>query len=58
MCNQCKTLIINGMLCHEIGCPDSWKGHKIDCKWCGNEFIPDDSGQEFCDPECCNSYYC
>ena len=31
-CNQCEALMINGLYCHEIGCPN-WKKVKIDGEW-------------------------
>jgi hypothetical protein len=24
-CDQCQILSINGLACHEIGCPNTWK---------------------------------
>lgn len=25
LCDQCQVCIINGVPCHEIGCPEAWK---------------------------------
>jgi hypothetical protein len=57
MCQSCQALMINKVLCHEIGCPDAWKDYKHECKWCGNEFIPEERNQNFCDQSCCNAYF-
>lgn len=57
MCNQCEALMINGVYCHEIGCPNSWMGEIRECKWCGNEFNPLCQEAEFCGDDCRISYY-
>jgi hypothetical protein len=57
MCDSCQAVKINGVLCHEAGCPDKWKNTVRECKWCGNEFTPEDRQQAFCNSECyCNFY--
>ena len=62
-CNQCDSLAINGILCHETGCPNSHidlstgELHQVSCEWCGTEFTPDEKGQQFCCEECAESYY-
>lgn len=55
-CKSCESTIINGIYCHEKGCPDEWKDLEHTCKWCGSVFIPDDRYQEFCDDSCAESY--
>jgi hypothetical protein len=52
MCQSCEVLTINGILCHETGCPNSWKDKVIECKNCGTEFVPEEKGQKFCDNHC------
>jgi hypothetical protein len=49
--------MINGVYCHEIGCPDAWKDYKQECKWCGQEFIPEKKYQICCSSDCIESYY-
>lgn len=56
-CNSCEVLYINGIKTHEIGCPDSWKDYPTECKWCGQEFIPEEKHQECCSSECTENYY-
>ena len=56
MCNQCEALTINGLYCHEIGCPEAWKDYPRTCKWCGSKFTPEESSQYFCDDSCAESY--
>jgi len=57
MCDQCEALMINGVYCHEHGCPDAWKTQKRECDWCGTEFIPEDKDQIYCSPSCIACYY-
>ena len=57
LCNSCEVLSINGVKCHEQGCPDSWRDEVHECKWCGTEFIPDLPFQKFCCDDCAESYY-
>lgn len=56
MCKSCETLVINGVLCHEIGCPDAWMNEIRECDWCGREFKPEDRYQKFCSEECREDY--
>ena len=57
-CESCDVLVINNVICHEIGCPDAWRDSTRNCKWCGSEFQPEDRDQMFCDESCAESYYC
>ena len=57
MCNSCEVLYINGVKCHETGCPDSYKDETRSCKWCGCEFKPYDELQNLCSEDCAESYY-
>jgi hypothetical protein len=52
MCKSCEVLVINGILCHETGCPDSWKDKKHFCKECGEEFEPESKFQDCCSSHC------
>ncbi len=54
MCQSCVALKINGILCHEYGCPDAWQDEIRECKWCGAEFKPEEQWQK----HCCQSCYC
>jgi len=56
MCEQCEVLYINGVKCHEIGCPDAWKDYVKECKWCGQEFQPEDKWQVLCSDDCAECY--
>ena len=55
-CDSCETLGINGLACHETGCPDRWRGEVRECKWCGQDFIPDAVWQIACDEDCDRAY--
>lgn len=57
MCDSCQALTINGVLCHETGCPDAWTDTTRKCKWCGAQFKPDNGNQDFCDASCYRAYY-
>ena len=54
-CNSCEALMINGVFCHETGCPESWRGVR-ECPWCGREFTPESREQMFCDDTCAEAY--
>ena len=62
MCNSCDAIAINGVNCHEQGCPDSWlnpltdEPNPVECAECGSMFIPDVRGQYCCDRDCNNAY--
>jgi len=59
LCSDCDACVINGVACHEHGCPSSHinlatgKPHIIPCFWCGSP-IPAD--KTFCDDECAAAY--
>lgn len=57
MCDSCQALMINGVLCHETGCPDAWKDYKRECEWCGQKFSPETRHQSCCCDECAADYY-
>jgi hypothetical protein len=55
-CQQCEVMYINGIRCHERGCPLAWADQAKLCKWCGQEFRPEERYQVFCDESCAESY--
>jgi len=61
-CDHCEALVINDVPCHETGCPDSHidlatgELYPVACDWCGNEFVPGEKGEHFCDVECRDAY--
>ena len=57
MCASCEAMTINGLYCHEQGCPDAWRDEKRECRWCGDEFVPEDAQQAHCSDECERDYY-
>lgn len=48
-CNQCQMLNINGLNCHETGCPNdrSWQ-----CFECGSEYSTKEEVNGCCDLDC------
>lgn len=47
-CDGCEILVINGILCHERGCPDAWKDTALECWECGCDFYPTERHQKSC----------
>lgn len=47
-CDSCVLASINGVVCHERGCPCAWKDVKTECQACGCEFIPEEKAQKLC----------
>ena len=52
MCDSCEAMRINGILCHEHGCPEAHKGTLRVCKWCGSKFEPENATSSFCSQSC------
>ncbi|MFW6061590.1 MAG: hypothetical protein ACOC93_02160 [Planctomycetota bacterium] len=50
-CDSCSPSRINGVLCHEQGCPDAWRDETRSCQECGTEFYPAQRHQQLC-PDC------
>lgn len=57
MCESCEVVIINGCVCHEIGCPDAWRYYERTCKWCGIDFTPTAKEQDCCCEDCAEAYH-
>jgi len=55
-CDQCELLRINGVLCHETGCPEAWRDYGRECQWCGTIFPPQHQDQLYCDESCAAAY--
>ena len=61
-CNQCQAIRINGIICHETGCPNNHinlntgKPYVKECAWCGTKFEPENKHDKFCSDECTESY--
>ena len=51
-CPSCEMVAINGVPCHEQGCPDSWRFVTRECGWCGTEFKPESMGDRYCSQDC------
>ena len=56
-CDQCEALMINGVYCHETGCPEAWRDYKTDCAFCGFDFTPEIKDQAFCSQECADAMF-
>jgi hypothetical protein len=41
-CDGCNPARINGVFCHETGCPYAWKDKTASCWECGFDFYPDE----------------
>jgi len=51
-CKSCEALTVNGVYCHESGCPDAWQGIKKSCVYCGFLFEPESAVQKYCGEDC------
>lgn len=47
-CDGCRPVMINGVLCHERGCPMRWRDYEAECIECGLEFYRTERGQIVC----------
>lgn len=50
-CDSCEPSVINGVLCHEHGCPDAWRDYERSCDACGFDYLPAEAYERMC-PEC------
>jgi hypothetical protein len=61
-CDQCEVVSVNGVACHEHGCPNrhldptTGRPYPATCEWCSSKFDPEERGQDFCDEECAQNY--
>lgn len=56
-CNSCQLLWINGIKCHEHGCPDAWRDEWRECAWCGCRFQPEHKRDTLCSQDCAESFF-
>ena len=56
MCNQCEVVSINGVNCHEAGCPEAFKVQST-CKCCEGLFVPEFRGDVTCSHSCYVEYW-
>lgn len=57
MCDQCEVLMIQGVKCHEHGCPNAWKDEIRECDWCGCDFTPEKQYDYVCSDSCLEAYH-
>jgi hypothetical protein len=48
-CDGCNPSRINGVLCHEAGCPDAWRDQAVECSECGSDFSPEERFRRVCE---------
>ena len=48
-CDSCNVANINGVRCHEHGCPDAWRDYLRECGECGCDYRPEDRYQRLCE---------
>lgn len=56
LCDSCDCVYINGVKCHEAGCPDAWKDKIRECRFCGSKFKPEEPKQAECSHSCHVAY--
>ena len=49
MCEHCDCVRINGIKCHEHGCPVAWKDEIRECRACEDTFAPISRDQVYCE---------
>ncbi len=54
-CQSCNAVAINGVNCHETGCPDAWRDKPKRCFDCGCKFIPEVRFANICQ-DCADSF--
>lgn len=55
-CDQCQVASIQGVKCHELGCPEAWRDELRTCPWCGTDFTPCHRDHRFCNMTCSRDY--
>jgi len=60
LCKSCNASFVSvgqiSGIVHEKDCPDSYKTEIRECKWCGQDFVPEVSFQDCCCEECARAY--
>lgn len=56
-CDGCSPSMIQGVLCHERGCPDAWRDYRVGCFECGFSFYPESRDHRICQ-DCMESLEC
>ena len=51
-CTSCEALMMNGVYCHETGCPDAWRDYVRECAECGCNFKPVERYERYCSSDC------
>ena len=47
-CDSCAACMIQGVPCHETGCPEAWRDETRECRDCGCDFKPESRYQVSC----------
>jgi hypothetical protein len=47
-CDSCQAAVIQGVFCHETGCPEAWHDSVSECEECGCDFSPVERRQRVC----------
>jgi hypothetical protein len=58
-CSQCQSMVVNGVPCHESGCPN--ERSEVECRECGTEFVQESRWDTTCCHTCHVAYttaYC
>jgi hypothetical protein len=55
-CDGCSPSVVNGVFCHEQGCPDAWRDSTKACDECGCDFYRTERYDSICDG-CRNGNY-
>lgn len=52
-CDQCSAVMIQGVYCHETGCPNA---RRYECRECGSMYAHRDEAAVCCDPDNASQY--
>ena len=55
-CEQCQLARIQGVLCHETGCPLAWK-QRTECRECDRVYVPREHWMDCCSRSCYKAYH-
>jgi len=55
-CNQCNAIMINGVFCHETGCPNSNARYDKESETWIKQYVCDICGYEVDEGEVCSCY--
>jgi hypothetical protein len=56
-CNSCSPSRVDGVICHEAGCPDAWKDNPKECSNCDRNYYAERRGLFGMCPRCSRFHF-